>query len=77
MEGGAIVRTAILVIPEYVAVIVAEVEVETAVVVMVKVALVLPAAKLTEEASDAEDESSDKVTVIPPVGAAAVRVTVP
>jgi hypothetical protein len=56
---------------------VAVVEDETVVVDTAKVALELPAATTTEVGSEAAEELSLRVTVIPPVGAAPVRVTVP
>ena len=49
----------------------------TAVVVTVKVAVVLPAATVTLAGTVAEVLLLDKETEMPPVGAAAFRVTVP
>jgi hypothetical protein len=49
----------------------------TAVVVRLKVAVVLPAATVTVAGTVAEVLLLDKVTEIPPVGAAALKVTVP
>ena len=58
--------------------IVTAVEEETAAVVTVKVAVVLPAGTVTEAGADAVAVSLlDKVTVMPPVGAEEVNVTVP
>ncbi len=48
-----------------------------AVVETAKVAVVLPAATTTEEGTVAAALLLDSVTVVPPVGAALVRVTVP
>ena len=53
------------------------VELETEMVVMVKVALVLPLGTATLAGSLAAEELSLKDTTIPPVGAGLVRVTVP
>jgi hypothetical protein len=57
---------------------VADVEEETATVVTVKVAVVLPAATVTEAGAVAAAVLLlDKETLIPPVGADEARVTVP
>jgi hypothetical protein len=47
------------------------------VVVMVNVAVELPAGTVTEVPTVAEAELLDRVTLMPPVGAAPVKVTVP
>lgn len=57
--------------------IVAEVVEETAVVVTVKVAEEEPAGTVTEPCTVADEELDESVTVLPPVGAAPLRVTVP
>jgi hypothetical protein len=75
--GGATVNVAVLDEP-LVAVIVTDVEEETAAVVTAKVAVVLPAATVTEAGTVAAAVLLlDKVTVAPLVGAAAANVTVP
>ena len=56
---------------------VAEALVDTDFVVIVKVPLLAPAAMLMEAGTVAEVLLLDRVTLAPPVGAAAVRVTVP
>jgi len=58
-------------------VIVAVVEVDTAVVVTVKVADVAPANTVTEAGTVAKREFEDSVTIIPPVGAGPFSVAVP
>ena len=75
--GGAIVIVAVLDVLPLVAVIVAVVELETAVVATVNVALNLPSDTTTETGSEADEELSVRLTVIPPVGAEPVKVTVP
>jgi hypothetical protein len=77
-DGGATVKVAVLDALANVAVIVTEVEEETARLVTVKVAVVLPAATVTEAGTVAADVLLlDKVTTDPPVGAAPDRVIVP
>ena len=56
---------------------VAVVDEDTAEVETVKVAVVLPAATVTEAGTVAEAELELRETVAPPVGAAAVKVIVP
>ena len=56
---------------------VAAVEADTADVVAVKAAVVLPAATVTVAGTTTEVESLLSETEIPPVGAALVKVTVP
>jgi hypothetical protein len=76
--GGVTVNVAVLELVPRVAVIVTEVDVETADVDMVNVAVVLPAATVTEEGTVAVLVLLlDRVTTVPPVGAATDRVTVP
>jgi hypothetical protein len=77
--GGAefTVRVVVRVTPPNAAEIVAVVVAVTVVVVTVKVLLVEPAGTVTLAGVDAADESADSETVAPPLGAAALRVTVP
>jgi hypothetical protein len=75
--GATIVKVAVCVTPERVAVIVEDVLLPTATVVTVNVAVVDPAATVTLAGVVEEALLSDKVTSVPPVGAAPVRVTVP
>jgi hypothetical protein len=75
--GGWMVSGAVSVTPLYLAVIVAVVDAVTAVVVMVNVALGLPAPTVSEALTVADVELLDRVTVMPPVGAAPLKVTVP
>lgn len=71
------VRVAVLLTVPVLAVIVSVAVVATAVVVTVNVAVVDPAATTTEDGTDADVALEERVTVVPPVGAAPVRVTVP
>lgn len=75
--GAVIARLAVAELDPSVAVIVAEVVAETAVVVTENVAVVAPDATVTDAGTFALEllEASD--TTVPPVGAAAERVTVP
>lgn len=76
-DAGVIVRVAVFGVPDSVAVMVAEVEVDTALVVIVNVAVVAPAATVTEPGTVALELLELRLTVEPPVGAAAYRVMVP
>jgi hypothetical protein len=67
----------VFVTPEYLAEMVTFLDMVTLMVVMVKVALVLPAATVMVEGSLAADELSLSETTTPPLGAGALRVTVP
>jgi hypothetical protein len=60
-----------------VALIVAVVMAVTADVVDVKLAVVLPAVTVTDAGVPTEELSSERLTTMPPVGAGAVKVTVP
>jgi hypothetical protein len=75
--GGVIVSTAVLETPPNAAVIVAEVEEETADVVIVNVPDIDPAATVTVAGKDALVVLDDRFTTAPPVGATALNVTVP
>ena len=75
--GGLTVNTAVRVTPAKVAEIVTGVEAVTAVVVMVKVALVAPAATVTLAGAAATVALALLRLTTVPVGAAAVKVTVP
>ena len=75
--GASSVRTAVLVIPSYTALMVAAVEPVTAVVATVKVALLLPLAIVTLAGTVADAESELSATARPPLGAVALKVTVP
>lgn len=75
--AGLIDRTAVLVTPAKTAEMVAEVDVMTVLVVTVKLALVAPATTVTLAGTLTETESSESVTTTPPLGAAALKVTVP
>jgi hypothetical protein len=72
-----IVRVAVRLVPAAVAVTVAVVVVMTDTVLTVKVALVAPAATVTLAGVDAAAELSLSDTTRPPLGAAALNVTVP
>jgi hypothetical protein len=77
-EATVTVRVVVLVTPPYTAVMVEEVDVATPLVVIVKVALVAPAATVTLAGTTAAAVLLlDKVTTAPPAGALPVRVTVP
>ncbi len=75
--AGFTVSTAVLVTPAKTAEMVAEVEAVTEVVVTVKLALVAPASTVTLVGTVAAVELSESDTTAPPVGAAALKVTVP
>jgi hypothetical protein len=76
--GGVTVRVAVLVTPPLAADIVTVVEADTAVLVTVNVALVLPAVTVTVEGTVAADVLLlVSVTAVPPVGAGPLKVTVP
>jgi hypothetical protein len=64
-------------VPDRVPVIVAVVLEVTALVVTLNVAVLLPAGIVTEDGTDAAALLLDSVTVMPPVGAFPVSVTVP
>ena len=75
---GATVKVAVLEVLPLVAVMVTDVDAETAAVVTVKVAVVLPAGTVTEAGTVAAAVLLlDKATVMPPVGAEEANVTVP
>ena len=77
-EGGFTVRVAVRVITPYRAEIVAAVEPDTALVVIVNVALLAPAATVTLAGTVAADVLSlDNDTSAPPAGAGPLIVTVP
>jgi hypothetical protein len=75
--GGVTVRVAVRVTPPALAVIVADVDVVTALVGIAKVALVVPCATETLAGTVAAVLLLDSETTRPPDGAADVRVTVP
>ncbi len=75
--GGFTVSVAVRVTPANTAEMLAEVEVVTEVVVIVKFALVAPADTVTLAGVAAALELSERVTIAPPLGAAALNVTVP
>ena len=74
---GFTVSVAVLDAPPYELVIVTEVEVVTVVVVTVKVRLLAPAGTVTLAGTVAALESSESETTAPPLGAGALKVTVP
>ena len=74
---GFTVSATVLVTPAKTAEMVAEVEVVTELVVILKLALLLPAVTVTLVGTLVAVEFSESVTTTPPVGAAALRVTVP
>jgi hypothetical protein len=71
------VRTAVRVTPPAAAEMVADVAAVTDVVAIVNVALVAPAGTVTLAGTVVALEFSDSVTATPPLGAAALKVTVP
>jgi len=75
--GGVTVRVAVRVMPPALAVIVADVDVVTALVVIVKVALVAPWATDTVAGTVAAALPLDRETAKPPAGVGDVSVTVP
>jgi hypothetical protein len=75
--GGVTVNVALRVLPPDEPEMLTVVEDVTAVVVTVNVLLVVPAGTVTLAGTVAAAEVSDRVTTVPPAGAAAVRVTVP
>ena len=74
---GFTVSAAVRVTPAKTAEMAAEVEAVTEVVVTVKLALVAPASTVTLAGTVAAVELSESDTTAPPVGAAALKVTVP
>ena len=74
---GFTVSAAVLVTPAKTAEMVAEVEVVTELVVILKLALLLPAVTVTLVGTLVALEFSESDTTAPPVGAAALKVTVP
>jgi hypothetical protein len=74
---GVIVSIAVLLAPPYVAVMVAEVEVVTALVLTVNVALVALLGTVTLAGTVAADTLLERLTTAPPLGAGPLRVTVP
>lgn len=71
------INLAVLVVPLYVALIVTNSVMLTWLVVTVKAPVVSPAATVALGGAEAAGELLDSVTVTPPAGAAALRVTVP
>jgi len=74
---GFTVSTTVFVTPPKTAEMVADVEAVTDVVVTVNVALVAPAGTVTLAGTVAAAELSESDTAAPPLGAAALKVTVP
>jgi hypothetical protein len=77
LAGGVTVSATVLLTPLYVPVIVAETEEVTDLVVTVKVAVVAPAATVTETGTVAEALLLESATLAPPEGAVPFKVTVP
>src|SRR5512137_1228009 len=75
--GAFTVSDAVRVTPPALAVRVTEVAAATEVVATVKVAVVAPARTVTEAGTVADALLEERLTAVPPVGAAAVSVTVP
>jgi hypothetical protein len=75
--GGFTVTVAVRVTPPKVAVIVADVATVTDVVEIVKFAVVAPPGTVTFAGTVIALEFSDRATTVPPLGAAALKVTVP
>ncbi len=75
--SGKIVSVVVCVIPASVAVIVADVRLETAVVVTVNVAVVAPAATVTEPGTVALVLPEERLTTVPAEPAGPFNVTVP
>ena len=75
--GGFTVSTAVRVTPPKTADMVADVEAVTDVVVIVKLALVAPAGTVTLAGTVVALEFSESDSAAPPLGAAALKVTVP
>lgn len=75
--GGFTVSAAVRVTPAKTAEMVAEVEAVTEVVVTVKFALVAPAGTVTLAGTAVAPELSESDTAAPPLGAAALKMTVP
>lgn len=71
------VSTTVLVTPAKAAEMLAEVDAVTELVVTVKLALLLPAGTVTLAGTVTADELSESDITAPPVGAAALKVTVP
>ena len=74
---GFTVSATVRVTPAKTAEMVAEVEVVTELVVILKVALLLPVVMVTLVGTLVALELSDSITTAPPLGAAALKVTVP